>query len=1147
MTKKKLRHRHRKKFLLAEILLLLLGVAVVLSFVPIDLSEKRSYVKASVEERINGEVDMEEVSLYLLPSPRISLEKFTLRDRDEVVISAGTAKIDVALLPLLKKRLVLKKFVLDGAEILVRRRADGTVNLRDIPKGGGFEVSLVSLEIRDSRVSFTDGTVEGEGGEKVHDLSGINAVILPSPDGFTYTAEGRLLPRGDIRVSGQASRAEEVWRGSGTLEAKGLPLKPLAPYTKRKGLNTEVAGTLSLDSAFSHESTGESAWKGIFKGEVTLDDLSVKAPRLFPETISPKHGTAKLDITWQTGKSLTFALKEAKFDMGGFTLEGSFGLKWLWPPTDTLASGQLANGPLPGTLALNFRTTKFPFPSLKGLLPLNIMPKRLTKRILEIESYEGTVSIKELDIAGNIKKVKAEGVRFTAEFEDVRLDYPGFEKTLSGVSGEVELKGRDLHLRGLSGLYGTGTLERFDMKMLGLGTKDSSYSLSLDASADAGEAMEELRKRLALFRKLPPVGLEGMASLRLSNEGKFKKPETAKYSGTLHLKGVSADYDRLPLPLTDLHGELSFDEAGIKLTGLKGNAGASTFEINGKIKGYRGKTPELDLTAEGLLDHTTVATVAAGAAVADLPGEETEPRLPVFDRAAAFKAAVTGPVDSPLVSSQVDLTPAAVTYGKVLEKEWDFPMTVESAVRLKEKDTVIEDGTLKFGGSSLAFKGNMPKGGGRYDMEFSTDEIKIPDLVGISGLFVREAPSKGTLSLRLKIHKGGTPSYDGEVRVSNGLFKLPRLARSVTNMDAVASFAGRRAVVSIDGISIGTTDVSGKLKVPDVATGYVKFDLHADNFDTDDIFPSGKTPPGGEPSPEPYREPSLTGRGEISIKKGRAWGISFGDLVADVKLDKEAVLFPSVALTTHSGKAGGDGVYFRDPKEPLLFTADLLVLNAELGPLIKELGAKEKIASGEVSAGIKLSGSRGAKPLRSGINGEIGLRASKGNLWKFVVLGKVFSIVNIVSITELFDEGMPYKRIKGNFTVKDGVVSTENLTFDSKSIRMSAMGSIDTAAKTIDSTLGIHPFVTIDKLISKIPIVGWIIEGKDKSTVSMYYKIEGPLKDPDVRPMPIRSLSKSLLGIFRDMFDAPPETPGGTDGPATPEPAPEPVMEEELQ
>ncbi|MBI5234407.1 MAG: hypothetical protein HY880_08640, partial [Deltaproteobacteria bacterium] len=44
---------------------------------------------------------------------------------------------------------------------------------------------------------------------------------------------------------------------------------------------------------------------------------------------------------------------------------------------------------------------------------------------------------------------------------------------------------------------------------------------------------------------------------------------------------------------------------------------------------------------------------------------------------------------------------------------------------------------------------------------------------------------------------------------------------------------------------------------------------------------------------------------------------------------------------------------------------------------------------------------------------------------------------------------------------------------------------------------------------------------KEKSFITMYYEIKGPLKDPNVDPVPIKSIGKNILGIFQRLFEAP--------------------------
>ena len=81
---------------------------------------------------------------------------------------------------------------------------------------------------------------------------------------------------------------------------------------------------------------------------------------------------------------------------------------------------------------------------------------------------------------------------------------------------------------------------------------------------------------------------------------------------------------------------------------------------------------------------------------------------------------------------------------------------------------------------------------------------------------------------------------------------------------------------------------------------------------------------------------------------------------------------------------------------------------------------------------------------------------------------------------------------------------------------------------SIDAALGFHPFVTVDKIINMIPLAGWIISGKDKSAITMYYEIKGRLKTLNVQSVPVKSLGKGIFGILERTMKLPGQilTPG---------------------
>ena len=121
----------------------------------------------------------------------------------------------------------------------------------------------------------------------------------------------------------------------------------------------------------------------------------------------------------------------------------------------------------------------------------------------------------------------------------------------------------------------------------------------------------------------------------------------------------------------------------------------------------------------------------------------------------------------------------------------------------------------------------------------------------------------------------------------------------------------------------------------------------------------------------------------------------------------------------------------------------------------------------------------------------------------------------------MVSEGMPYNDIKGTFAVKDGTVSTNDLFVASNAMNMSLVGKHDFINDNMDFTLGIQPLQTVDKVVSRIPIVGWILTGKEKSLISAYFEIKGKSTAPQVSAIPVSSLGKGVLGIFKRVFQLP--------------------------
>jgi hypothetical protein len=69
--------------------------------------------------------------------------------------------------------------------------------------------------------------------------------------------------------------------------------------------------------------------------------------------------------------------------------------------------------------------------------------------------------------------------------------------------------------------------------------------------------------------------------------------------------------------------------------------------------------------------------------------------------------------------------------------------------------------------------------------------------------------------------------------------------------------------------------------------------------------------------------------------------------------------------------------------------------------------------------------------------------------------------------------------------------------------------------------MGVQPLQSVDKVVSRIPIVGWILTGQDKSWITSYFEVKGPPGDPQVTVKTVSTMATGVLNIFRRVFQLP--------------------------
>jgi uncharacterized protein YhdP len=157
------------------------------------------------------------------------------------------------------------------------------------------------------------------------------------------------------------------------------------------------------------------------------------------------------------------------------------------------------------------------------------------------------------------------------------------------------------------------------------------------------------------------------------------------------------------------------------------------------------------------------------------------------------------------------------------------------------------------------------------------------------------------------------------------------------------------------------------------------------------------------------------------------------------------------------------------------------------------------------------------------LQGELTFSAGKGVIHRSNVLVKIFGFLNITDIFEgevpnLSRGGFAYHYIRASGTLEGDKLVVKEAIVDGQSMKMFGTGNINLVDKTLDLTVAVAPLKTVDFIVSKIPLVNYILGG---TLVSIPMKVEGPWGDPVVEGLSASGVGAGLLGIIERTVSLP--------------------------
>jgi hypothetical protein len=176
--------------------------------------------------------------------------------------------------------------------------------------------------------------------------------------------------------------------------------------------------------------------------------------------------------------------------------------------------------------------------------------------------------------------------------------------------------------------------------------------------------------------------------------------------------------------------------------------------------------------------------------------------------------------------------------------------------------------------------------------------------------------------------------------------------------------------------------------------------------------------------------------------------------------------------------------------------------------------------------GTLASQGRGAQGFFPNLDGNLKLALRDGQLGRQTLTVRILSLIDVTQLLDskalaLSSRGIPYRRLTADIRIEDGVAHTENLLLESPAFTLSAYGHVNLVTETVRMDIAVKPFQTMDKLVTRIPVVGWLLGGKDGALIAALYRVTGTLSNPTVESLPAKSVGGEVFGAFRRLLDLP--------------------------
>lgn len=376
---------------------------------------------------------------------------------------------------------------------------------------------------------------------------------------------------------------------------------------------------------------------------------------------------------------------------------------------------------------------------------------------------------------------------------------------------------------------------------------------------------------------------------------------------------------------------------------------------------------------------------------------------------------------------------------------------------------------------------------------------------------------KGDARVRVDLDRPGQSSAQGAL-TGGGLFVEPKQGHPLLVREIALRAANRTLTVQKSLLLWGDTPLATTGKISASNAGFrIDLDVNAGSVSLARIIDAFSPPP-----PEEEQEAGplpVQGTVRVTANDLALGSFVFAPTKADVFLDRNSVRVNvlearlcSIAISGHIQPLGRD----------LLLDLQPVALEQQMEPLIDCLTTNKRITGTYSLIGSFHAKGKASEIVRS-LDGSVLFSAKNGKFYTYPLLARILAFLNVTELLrgrlpDMGRDGFAYDSVKLKGTMKRGKLTLTETVVEGATLNMAAEGEIDFTNNTLNVTVLVAPFKTIEFILSKIPLVRNLLANR---LITVPVRLTGDLNNPDITALDPTAIGQNLLGIMRGILSLP--------------------------